>query len=145
FDHCDLFAYLLGPLLPLGEFPLVFNLFGGRDQNVIVFRARGGEERLQSIIVFLKNRVVFVIVAARASDCRTEKDRAYGVGDVVQNLLPPLPQVARVIFIGVMTVERRGDQRVRIVGPEFVARDLLFDEPVIGFVFVERLDQVIAV
>src|SRR5262245_12084647 len=44
-----------------------------------------------------------------------------------------------------MTVESRGDYRVGIVRPEFVAGDLLFDEPVVRFVFVEGLDDVIAI
>src|SRR5262245_41606445 len=117
FDRGDLFAYLFGLLLPCGEFALVIGLFGRRDQDVVVFRARGGEEGLQTVIVLLQNRVVFVVVAARAPDRRTKKDRAHCVGDVVQNLLPPLLQVARVVFIGVMTVKSCGDQRVRVVWP----------------------------
>src|SRR5262245_22555613 len=90
FDPGDLFAYFLSLILPESQFALVFGLFGLRDQNVVVFRPRGGEEGLQTIIVFMQDRVIFMIVAARAADRRTQKDRAYGVGDVVQNLLAPL-------------------------------------------------------
>src|SRR5262245_52252172 len=145
FDPGDLFAYLFSPLLPESQFALVFGLFRLRDQNVVILRACGGEEGLQTIIVLLQDRVVFMIVAARAPDRRTQEDRAYGVSNVVQNLLPTLPQVPRVVFIGVMAVETRGEERVRIPRPQFVARNLLLDEPVVRLVFVERFDHVIAV
>src|SRR5215510_12315505 len=44
-----------------------------------------------------------------------------------------------------MAIEPGGDQSVRDFRPQFVARDLLFDESVVWLVFVERLDDVIAI
>ena len=113
-------------------------------RNVIV-RRRVREERLQPVVVGLQDRIELVIVAAGAAVGQAHEDRARRIGDVVEDLLPALQQVARIALIRIVAVEARRDARLRIVRPQLVARDLLLDEAVVRLVGIERLDHVIAI
>ena len=93
----------------------------------------------------MQNRIELVGVAAGAAVSHGQESGADGIGDVVQDLLAALHQVAGVAFIRIVPVESRGDAGLGIVRPQFIAGDLLLDEAVIGLVLVERLDDVIAV
>src|SRR5215471_18774897 len=97
-----------------------------------------GEKRLEAVIVGLQDGVELVIVAARAAVGQAEVNGRGGVGDVVKNLLTALLEHAGVALIGIVTVERRRDPGRRIVGPQFVARDLLLHEAIVGLVLVQR-------
>ncbi len=52
------------------------------------------EEGEKLVILLLRDRVVLVVVAARAADRDAEEDSADRIGDVVQDLLPAQAQVA---------------------------------------------------
>src|SRR5262245_24298666 len=86
-----------------------------------------------------------MVVTARATIRQTHENGAGSVGDVVQNLLTPLLEIARIALIGIVAMEAGGDARFRIVGPQFVTGDLLLYEAVVRLVFVERADHVVAV
>ena len=116
-----------------------------RDEGNVVVRPDVREERLQLVVVFLRDRVVLVIVTSGASDGQPEEHRADGIGDVVENLLAALHQVAGVAFIRIVAIERRGHACVRVVGPQFIAGNLFTDEPVVRLVLVERLNDVVAI
>ena len=75
-----------------------------------------------------------MIVAAGASVGQAQEDGAGGIGDVVQDFLAPLLQIARVALVGIVAVEAGRDARLRIVRPEFVAGDLLLHEAVVRLV-----------
>ena len=58
---------------------------------------------------------------------------------------PALHLVGGVHHVGAEKVEGGGGERLGIAGPKFVAGDLLADEAVVGLVFIEGLDDVIAI
>ena len=86
-----------------------------------------------------------MVVATGAGDGQAQEHRRGRVGDVVQNLLAALHQVAGVALVRIMPVERSGHARVRVVRPEFIARNLLLNETVVRLVGVERLNDIIAI
>ena len=85
-----------------GEFSAV-SLEGGGDR--LRFRQRpfqlanvtlhSREERLHLVIILLPDDVVFVIVAARATERDAEKHRAYRVDGIVQKILTLLLRLLR--------------------------------------------------
>ncbi len=84
-------------------------------------------------------------VAARATIGHAEERGSDRIGDVIQNLLAPLPQIAGIAFVGIMTIEAGRDSRPGIVRPQLISGDLLFHEAVVWLVLIERLNDVIAV
>src|SRR3954462_6143603 len=111
----------------------------------MVRSGRVREESLQPVIVGMEDRIELVIVAAGAPVRQSDEDRASGIGDVVEDFLPPLKEVSSVAFIGIVTVETRRDPRLRIIRPQLVARDLLLHEAVVWLIGIERLNHVIAI
>ena len=81
----------------------------------MVFDARVGEEGLQAVIIFLQNGVELVIVAAGAAVGHAEKGGRDRVGDIVEQLLAALHQIAGIAFIGEVAIEAGGYQRGGIV------------------------------
>ena len=49
------------------------------------------------------------------------------------------------VAVGAHAIEAGAGARFRVVGIEFVARDLFFGEAVVGLVVVERFDDVIPI
>jgi hypothetical protein len=92
------------------------NLVRGGELHV-VDGAHVGEEGLQPVVVGLRDRIVLVIVAARAAKRQSGEDLPDRVRDVVQDLLPALHQIARVRLIRVVAVERGRDASVGIERP----------------------------
>ena len=111
-------------------------LIGGQHRQM-VNRADIGEERLQTVVIALRDGIELVVVAPGAAERQAEEDRAGGVGDVVEHLLAALLQVDGVVLVGEAAVEAGGDQRLRVVGVQLVAGDLLLDEAVVRLVLVE--------
>ncbi len=103
------------------------------------------KECLQPVIIAMQNRVEFMVVTFRASECQSQKCGADGICDVLQNVLPPLHEVSRIPFIRIVTAERRRHASLWIVRPHLVASDLLLHEPVVGFVLVQRFNDIIAI
>ncbi len=81
-----------------------------------------------------------MVVAAAAAEREAEERGRGRVGDVVQDLLPPLLQVDRVVFVREVAQEAGGDDRVGVAGEQFVAGELFLDEPVERLVGVEALE-----
>ena len=86
-----------------------------------------------------------MVMALSAAISQTHKDGAYGVGNVIQQLLAPEFNYGLVIFIRILPQKAHRNLRVQVVRIELVASDLFADEAVVGFVAVERIDHVIAV
>ena len=82
----------------------------------------------------MQNRIELVIVAAGAAVGHAKEGRADRVGDVVQDFLPALHQIAGVALVRIVAVETGGDARLGSFGLEFVAGDLLLHEAVVGLV-----------
>ena len=84
-------------------------------------------------------------MAAGTADAQPEEDLAGDVGDVVQDVGPLPAHVALVVFVGPQPEVAGRDPQLGIVGIELVAGKLLGQEAVVGFVGVERPDDVVAV
>src|SRR5215471_6237839 len=140
-----LVADVLCLYLPGGALPFVFFAMFAKIQRKMVLDAGVGEEGLQPVIVLLQNRVEFMIVTARACECKAKECPADGIGDVVKNLLAAFHELSRIAFVGKMAVETGGDESGRIARIQFVTGDLLLHKPVGWFVAVEGIDDVIAV
>jgi hypothetical protein len=114
------------------------------------------------VVVTLREGVELVIVAARAGQRQAQKGFSGGIYSVGQPFVAELGSVQRGFMIGRSDgVKARTDPRVemlqlfrrdlvttselQVVRPEFVARDLLLDEPVVRLIGLERLNDVVAV
>ncbi len=87
-----------------------------------------------------------MIVAARASKRESEKRRARRVHRVGEPLVFELRGHQRGIQRDrADSVERCGSHSLRVVRPQFVARDLFLDETVEWFVGIERGNDVNAI
>ena len=91
------------------------NLLARQHGDVIVGRGVG-EEGLQAVIIGLQNRIELVIVAARAAVGQAQKDAPGRIGDVVENLLPALLQIARVALVRIVAVEAGRDRASGLSG-----------------------------
>ena len=108
-----------------------------RNQRDVIVGAGVGVESLQPVVIRLADRVILVVVAPRAGDGQAHEHRRRRIGDVVQNLLPALHQIAGVALVRVMAIERGGHARVRVARPKFIAGDLFPDKAVVRLVVVE--------
>ena len=81
-----------------------------------------------------------MVVALRATHGAAEQHGSHGVREIVGDFLLLEIQVARVDLVGEIAQEAGGNERLLVVGPELIARELLLDEAVIGLVFVERIE-----
>ena len=86
-----------------------------------------------------------MVVAAGAADRQAEEDQARRLGDVVERVLPPQPLVVQVDHVGIAAVEPGGDEGGRVVGGDLVAGELEPDEPVVGHVAVQGVDDPVAI
>ena len=112
-----------------------------------------GEDGLQAVIVFLRDRVELVVVAACAVD-RQADEGGHGIGkhvvavdelglELIDGPLAELGVAHEVPRAG--GDEPRGDHAPRIAGLKHVAGNLLADELAVGQVAIETLDHVIAI
>ena len=134
-----------GLLFPGGAAGFVIAESLGGEKRGGVLDAGTGEEGLQAVVVAVEDGVELVIVAAGAAVGEAEEGGADGVGDVVEQFLPALHEVACVALVGEVAVEPGSDERGGVAGVEFVAGDLLADEAVVRLVLVEGVDDVVAV
>ena len=111
------------------------------------------ENRLQAVVLVLRNRVELVVVAASAVDRRADKRGHHGGDDVIAVQVAADLAVERV-FADVAQrafVPRPGSEETgghgcpRIVRKEHVAGHLLLDKTAVGHVLVEGPNQVIAI
>ena len=119
-------------------------------RTVAVVRAKAGlvnavEESEQSVKILLRDRVIFVVVTARAIQREAEKHRAHrfhAVGDVFDN---PLVRDRAALGVDAMVaIEAGGDLREKIPIWQQVAGHLLGDKTVERHVVVERPDDPVA-
>ena len=107
-----------------------------------------GEEAVEGVIVARGDRVVLVVVAAGASQREAEHDLAGRVQRVLDDLVDIL-ELPRAEPLGLGDEPGRdhpaGVVVGRPVGGQDVAGELLVEEPVIGDVGVECVDDVVAV
>ena len=116
-----------------------------RPHHNVVVGLGVGEERLQPVVVGLQDRIELVVVTLGAAVGHAQKCLSDDVGDVLEDFLPSQPQVRRVGFVGIVSVEGGRHARPMVVGPQFVAGDLFADEAVIRLVFVKGVDDVVAI
>ena len=115
-----------------------------RERDVVA-EPRRGEEGLEPVEVGLADRVELMIMASRTADGQAEEDEARGLGDVIQGILPPQPLVVEVDHVGIAAVEAGRDQGIGIVGGELIPGELEADEPVVGQVAVQAINNPVAV
>ena len=127
------------------------------DRGITVVRLVGpvqsGKIRLQAVIVGLRNRIEFVVVALRAAD-RQAVERLDGIADHIVAIQVPR-NFAVVLCFGNLGVtnqiprpcrnEPESLDTVSRVGIQHVAGNLLLDEPSPGLVLVKRPHDVIAI
>ena len=126
---------------------------GGRQVPLVVARlvaadsVRGdvGEERDQAVVVGLGDRIDLVVVAPGAAHREPQEGLARGADQVVELVVLGLQLVGRFVVPDPQPVVAGGGDR--LVGDvlEFVARQLLADEAVVGLVVVQAVDDVVAV
>ena len=129
-----------------------------RDVHPLACRKHG----LQPVVIFLRKRIKFVVVATGALERQTQKGGGRGIDVIRQPLITQLGQIqGRLLDLRSKRIQRRANSRfevlqlfgrhpvhtrqAEIVRPELISGDLLLDEPVIGLVIVEGLDDVIPV
>ena len=106
----------------------------------------GVEERAHRVIILHGERIVFVIVAARALEGQREESGAEGVDPVGNPFLPELRlDAAAFLGLAVQAVEGGGGDLFAGRIWQQVAGDLPGDELVPRQVFVERVDDPVAV
>ena len=99
----------------------------------------------QPVKILLRNRIVFMIVAARARQREAEEHRAHrlhAIGHVFHN--PFVRNRATLGVDAVVAVEARGHLREKIAVRQQVARHLFGHKPIKRHIVIERLDQPIA-
>src|SRR5262249_27152513 len=103
-----------------------------------------GKARLNSVVIRLRNRIKFVIMAACATDREPEKCAAGGTDHIME-------------FIGTLRGGQDGVRALHLIPGatdeksrgcilvKKVAGNLFDDKPVVGFVLVESSDDIIAI
>ena len=115
-------------------------LGAGGDARALERLDRRGEDAVQRIIVGRGDRVELVVVATRAGDRQAEE----GLGRGVDALVDRVVDVVEALADG----DEAEGREAGVVGldvRELVGGELLDHEAVVGFVGVERVDDVIAV
>src|SRR5260370_8950591 len=122
-------------------------MLGGREGIGPVLNAHGGEECLETIEVTLRDRVVLVIMAARAPDCETEKHLSDGARQFVQNILAQLSLEIGIRLPGSHAQEAQRDQVLWTIPAtlHLIAGKLFLDEAVIPPVLIEGSDNVVPI
>ena len=129
--------FLLG-LLVLGD------LLRRRQRMIVIHVAE--DHRHRAVIIHARDRIELVIVATSAVDREPHEALERRADHVVQIFVTVVGIVllAKAHTRADAIVGRR-DQAVVVPVVEFVAGELLDDEPVVGLVLVECLDDVVAV
>ncbi len=137
-------AYPLRFGLPPIETPSIFSQLPVRADGRLLDGNDACKERLQTVKVVLLDRVELVVVTLRAADRQTQEHRAHVAGQIVERVLPGECDDRRIAFVGPHPQISGGNLSVDLVGKQFVAGQLLRDEPVVRHVGIERTNDVIA-
>ena len=123
---------------------LVTLRFLGREERIV--RLHLAEDRgMHPVIVFLQDRIELVIVAARTVNGQTQESSTDGSNHIIEVVVPPLG----VIFFAEQDARsstKKSGSDPGLVGSviDLVTSDLFFEELIVGFVVVERIDDVVA-
>ena len=112
--------------------------------TVCIFHPR--DESLHGVVIFGRDGIKLMIVAARATDAETEEGLADVHDDLINRILPREPDGRRILADLARQQHGCGDEKSRgRVLAHGITGDLLLDEPVIGRVVVEGADDIVAV
>ena len=75
-----------------------------RRRNVVT-RNHRAKARLQSVVVFLQNRIELMVVTAGTTDAQPQKYFTRNIGHLIQNILPLRASISLVVFVQVGTKE----------------------------------------
>ena len=124
-----------------------------RDEHLLLGRVgdqRGlvvvVQERKQAVILLLRQRIEFMVVALGALNRKPKNTLADAIHSVEQSFHPELLGVHAAFLVQHRIAEKSG--RDEIVLPriwQLIAGDLFDDEPVVGQVLVERVDNPVAI
>src|SRR5205085_10063587 len=93
----------------------------------------------------LQNRIELMVVATCAAYAETQKNVGSNIRDLVENIVPLRLNVALVVLVDAESIVSGRYDRVWIAGLQLIASDLLADETVVGFVIVQRTDDIVAI
>ena len=119
----------------------------GRQERQRAARERSRREyRLHPVIVLGRDRVELVVVAPRAAEGKSEERLTDMVSDIVEEQLARHGRDSHARVLPRAAPQEAGrDDRLRIVGKQFVSRDLLEHEAVERLVLVEAANHVVAI
>ena len=112
---------------------------------VVLGPFEGLEDRQQTVVVLLRERLEFVVVTARAANGQAQEGRGSDAEHVVKLIVAVDPGIGRFIVPSAEAQKRGGDLRLGIGAFEFIARQLLGEETVERLVLLKGLDHVIPV
>ena len=145
----DLFDRLTDLFQRFGQglsFPLVTVAFLGRGQNPRPL-LHAGERRLEAIVIRLRDRIEFVIVAPGATHRQSQERRSRSVDHIVDGIGPNLQGRRRIlipdIVVSAAHQKSGADLDLRLVRPQPVARQMFPNETIVGFVAVQGIDHVV--
>ena len=111
----------------------------------IAHRRDVAEERGELKIILLRNGVTFVIMATRTANGHAEHGLGGDTNVVINDIVKMLQAIGRFIIPLHQTMVASGNQGLCSRVRDFIAGELLGKKLIIGFVFVEGIDDVIAV
>ena len=132
-------------LFPDRQLALVLPVLGRRHHGEGIDVVDACKERLQAVVVALRDRIKLVVVALGASKGEPQERGSDDAGDVVQRFLPRQQKVLLVRLFGIVPVEGSGDPGVRALRPQLVPCDLFLHERVVGLVGVEGVADIVPV
>ncbi len=114
------------------------------SRNIVAGNHRA-EARLQPVVVFLQNRVEFVIVTSRTSNSHPQKHFSGHVSNLIQNVLPLGASITLIVFVQIGSQETGRHKGLRAVRRNFVSGKLFSHELVVRFVFIKCVDDIVSV
>ena len=103
------------------------------------------KERQHGVVVPLRNRIDFVIVAARAADCHPKKRLTGRPQYVVEIFVSCQFAISRFIIPNAQTIKTSRSDAISITVRQEVAGQLLLDEAVVRLVLIEGADDIVTI
>ena len=86
-----------------------------------------------------------MIMASRALQPHTHEHIACGVCQIIKNDVPLGAHIALIVFVNPMAEVAGCNKCIGVIREKFIARNLFFDEKIIGFICVETFHNIVAV
>ena len=116
-----------------------------RDRAFAMHRA--GESRIHRVIILRRERIEFVVVAARAAERDAKESLTRRADHFIERVRADLRCRDGILVADIVVRprnEKRGaDFRVRLIFPDHIAGEMLADELIERLVVVERADDVV--